>query len=594
MGINHKALALLLAAAMALSLCACGAPVTSDAQSTDSSVESVPAATEAVQEVVPEDDGITRITLADGNIQIDGKGAGVDEELDKVTIKSGGVYELTGTLESGRVVVKTNPDDVVELILNGVDITSAGNDAIFCKKAGAFKITLAEGTENTLTSGGPEFLEAALAGEPLTPVDDEATEAAEETDDETDAVEEDLLPKSQKAALYSKAPMYITGTGSLTVKGYINNGIQAKPDLTIDTANITVESTGDAVKSKGAIDISSGVYDIHAYGDAIDTDGDLTISGGEFTILTGDGSAAVTMKTEFGFGGGPGRWNWNNFDMDDTDMGSQKGLKAEGALTVSGGTFSIDSADDGFHCGSAALISGGNLEIASGDDGVHSDDTLDITGGTVTVSYCYEGVEAPHITVEDGDISVTTTDDGFNAGGDITGSPSVTINGGNIYVNAGGDGLDSNGDMTINGGVIRVDGPSDSMNGALDIGSESGGKLLVNGGELLAVGTSGMLETPEKESEQVCLTYVFTSYMPEGTEMVISDSEGTEIFRFTTIKRANAVTVSSPAFKLNETYSFTYGETTETLEATSMSTSNQGGWGFGGGPGGMGRPPEFR
>ena len=57
-------------------------------------------------------------------------------------------------------------------------------------------------------------------------------------------------------------------------------------------------------------------------------------------------------------------------------------------------------------------------------------------------------------------------------------------------MNAGGDGLDSNGSITINGGVIYVDGPTNAGNAALDMGTE----MLVNGGTVVAAGSTGMDE----------------------------------------------------------------------------------------------------
>ena len=65
--------------------------------------------------------------------------------------------------------------------------------------------------------------------------------------------------------------------------------------------------------------------------------------------------------------------------------------------------------------------------------------------------------------IEDGEISVTASDDGLNAAGGNDGSngggwfggdpfaaqdASITISGGTLTVNSDGDGIDSNGDLT--------------------------------------------------------------------------------------------------------------------------------------------------
>ena len=66
------------------------------------------------------------------------------------------------------------------------------------------------------------------------------------------------------------------------------------------------------------------------------------------------------------------------------DAVSQKGVKAETTLTLSGGTLSIDSVDDALHAVDVT-VSGGEMTLATGDDGVHADNTLTISGGNVTV-----------------------------------------------------------------------------------------------------------------------------------------------------------------------------------------------------------------
>lgn len=56
-------------------------------------------------------------------------------------------------------------------------------------------------------------------------------------------------------------------------------------------------------------------------------------------------------------------------------------------------------------------------------------------GGGITVNSCSEGIESPEILIEDGDITVTSTDDGINACGTETADgslPGVTINGGTV------------------------------------------------------------------------------------------------------------------------------------------------------------------
>ena len=117
------------------------------------------------------------VTADDKNVEVDGR---------KVTITGAGTYVLSGTLSDGQIVVDSDDKDSVRLVLNGAEITCSNSSAIWVK-AGDTIITLADGTENTLTDG------------------------AEYTTDSED--------EEPKAAVYAKDDLNINGSGSLTVNG---------------------------------------------------------------------------------------------------------------------------------------------------------------------------------------------------------------------------------------------------------------------------------------------------------------------------------------------------------------------------------------
>ena len=107
-----------------------------------------------------------------------------------------------------------------------------------------------------------------------------------------------------------------------------------------------------------------------------------------------------------------------------------------------------------------------------------------IDGGTFTISSA-EGIEATNITINDGNITISASDDGINAANKSTAeSVCITINGGNIKITMGQgdtDGIDSNGDLYITGGTVDITGQS-----ACDYdgkAEKTGGKLIVNGQE---------------------------------------------------------------------------------------------------------------
>ena len=300
----------------------------------------------------------------------------------------------------------------------------------------------------------------------------------------------------------------------------------------------------------------------------------------------------------------------NSSTSSDADSTSTKGIKSDGALYVNGGTFTINSADDSFHSNSDATINDGTYTISSGDDGIHADNALLVNGGTITVTESYEGLEGLNITINDGKIDITASDDGMNAaggndasgfggrGGDgfkgmqtpdsarksndtsdtaqTTGNITVAaqkqdntsvssqdtdaasddemwmvINGGYVHVLAGGDGLDSNGDLTINGGEVYVDGPSDNGNSAIDYGEKS--SFNINGGTVVAVGSSGMAEDVSSDSKQQ-VAFVKLDSQADAGDVILKDAAGNEIISYTVQKKYDCVIISTADLKAGQTY----------------------------------------
>ena len=278
----------------------------------------------------------------------------------------------------------------------------------------------------------------------------------------------------------------------------------------------------------------------------------------------------------------------------DTDSTSTKGIKSDGALYVNGGTFTINSADDSFHSNSDVTINDGTYTISSGDDGMHADSALLVNGGTITVTESYEGLEGLNITINDGKIDITASDDGINAAGgnDQSGfggmggdgfkgmqAPNsapdaaqksdsasdtaqdtdaasedemwMVINGGYVHVLAGGDGLDSNGDLTINGGEVYVDGPSDNGNSAIDYGEKS--SFYINGGTVVAVGSSGMAEDVSSDSKQQ-VAFVKLDSQADAGDVILKDADGNEIISYTAQKKYDCVIISTADLKAGQTY----------------------------------------
>ena len=417
----------------------------------------------------------TLVTLTDSSATAKGKYTGYEIDGTDVSITAAGTYVFSGDCDNGSITVKKGVTGVT-IVLNGLTLTNDDSAAITLNKTAEASLIAAAGTTNTVAD-------------------------TEGSSDENAAVK-----------VKSGAALAIGGTGTLTVDGNAKNGIKGAADAVItvaevklninaaddglscdDELNITggtlnITAGGDAVKaspdtgdtenpdttSLGNVTISGGTLTLNATGDGIQADGDLTISGGTFHVKTNGGN--TTALTD--------------------DSASCKGFKAGKTLTVTGGTLTVDSADDALHAGTDVTISGGTLTLATGDDGVHADNDLVIgTRGAsststprINITASYEGLEGTTVSVYSGDIDVAASDDGVNAANSTLGERSdkyaISIAGGDLYIDAGSDGLDSNNDISMTGGKVEVYGADAMMDAAIDYD----GTFTLSGGTLFGAG----------------------------------------------------------------------------------------------------------
>lgn len=372
----------------------------------------------------------------------------------------------------------------------------------------------------------------------------------------------------------------------------------------------TIDSTGDGIDASNIVQIDGGTFDITAGGGAENStktheDNMMGGPGGGKGPQMGeapDGNAPSEKPSGEAPQGDPGNNSSENSgsdnsssdretppekpdsntnqaagteqsesDTSDSDSASTKGIKADGRLYINGGTFTINSADDSVHSNSAVTINDGTYTLTTGDDGVHSGEAVEINGGTITISESYEGLEGLTVTINDGDIDITSSDDGINAAGgneemgfgrmgnDSTDNTStdemwMEINGGYIHVLAGGDGIDSNGDITVNGGEVYIDGPSDSGNSAIDYGDRSA--CYINKGTVVAIGSSGMAEDISDDSDQQVMLVKLDSQKEAG-EVILTDSDGNEIITYTALKAYDCVIISAKDLEAGQTYTLT-------------------------------------
>ena len=373
---------------------------------------------------------------------------------------------------------------------------------------------------------------------------------------------------SESLTLANSGVYHLTGAindGSIL----INAGSDGEVKLILDNVSIK-NSSGPAINCIAGEDLvveligENYLTDASKYSADLDEDVKSAIYSKADLTFEGDGELSVTANYQDGIVGKDDlKFNSGTYHITAAD----DGIRGKDSVYIVGGTFDIVSRGDGIKSINETdagkgfvLIENGNIAIAAGDDGIHAAHLLTIQNGNIDIAKSYEGLEAPKIIINNGEISVMASDDGINAGGSsdntsnnpMAGDASCELifNGGNVYVNASGDGVDSNGYIYFNDGKVVIDGPTNNGNGALD----SGIGIIMNGGEVIAVGSSGMAETLGSTSSIYNISIYFTAQQTAGTKIEIRNSNDETILEHTSAKAFSHLSAGSAYFKLGETY----------------------------------------
>ena len=276
------------------------------------------------------------------------------EDGQTVTVKTAGVYVLSGTAANAQVVVEAGDEDKVQLVLDGVTMTNDSSPCIYVKNADKVFVTTASGSENTLTVSG-SF-----------------------TDDGT---------TSTDAVIFSKDDLVLNGTGTLTVSSS-ENGITSKDDLKVTGGTLKITCAADALEANDSIRIADGTIEItsskdglHAENEEDNTIGYVYIGGGSLTVNAADDAVHATTIVQ-------------------VDGGTLNLTAAEGIegtyILLNSGSVTIAASDDGINAGQKSNIStptveinGGELTITmgSGDtDAIDSNGNLLLNGGTLDLT----------------------------------------------------------------------------------------------------------------------------------------------------------------------------------------------------------------
>lgn len=328
-----------------------------------------------------------------------------------------------------------------------------------------------------------------------------------------------VVEDGPNAALYSRNDLSLNGLGELRIEASANDGIRSKAALTLDEAPIIHVNAGD---------------------DAIQADTLLTVNNGTLHLVTAGGI--------------------NGTPNDDL---SAKGLKSDEDIIINGGEITIETLDDAIHADQNATINGGTLTLSAIGKAVNIEYELVINGGTLNILTSDEGLEAGFITINDGYVNITALDDGINISepDDIpnTSLYYLYIHGGVVVISAEGDGIDSNGSIEMTDGLVIVNGPTGSGDGAIDYD----GIFDIHGGTLIAVGSAGMPAAPGQGSSQYSLLANFENALEAGTLVNLQSADGESLFTFAPTKTFQSVVFSSPQLREGNTYHLYYGGTVD-------------------------------
>lgn len=470
--------------------------------------------------------GATVITLTGDGASISGSGAYTVDG--NVVISNAGYYEVSGTLTDGYISVDAYDSSKVFILLGGVEINCSDDACIRVDQADKVFLTLAEGSQNSITSGS-SYNETAL-------------------NDGTDG------------AIFAHDDLTINGSGSLAVTAQYMHGIAANDDLVITGGTITVTAAADAIHANDSLRIKeasitvdagddglvtsnevengyfyleSGTLDITAADDAIHTTGDITMVGGDVTINTGD-----------------------------------DGIHSDAGVNISGGTILAKECYEGIEA-LTIDVSGGDVTIYPQDDGFNANGgSGDMFGGGMGGGP--GGGQMPSDT--------STGQDGTQTSTDAADSETyIKISGGTIkIINETGndaDGLDSNGDILISGGTIYVSLVGTGSNSAVDYASESGGVAEISGGTIIACGASAMAEAFDTSSTQASILYNTSTTAEAGTTLAIEDADGKVLLSWDVPCSFSSALVSCPDMEVGGTYTVVIGENSEEITLSEVSAS---------------------
>ncbi len=470
---------------------------------------------------------VVRLTWTSSGVKMKAKGvSGVTMRSDGgyVTVKNGNNGEELQFVLRGRCAdggLKYVGDKKVTFVLDGLQLESRQGSPMNIKCGKRVALKLKEGTHNELTDA-PDTL--------------------------------------HKGVLRCKGHLEVSGAGSLTINARGADGINAKEYILLKPSlgTLQINATGDGCKG-------------------IRTGEDFTMRGGDVTVSTSGNYAAVDTTADFPPFFEDWDDDWDGPDLDDDirppffdDMFSE-GMFPDGMM-MPDSAFIQQFAEGGFPMMGPFPFGGdstmtfppeGEMPPMRGryigtTKGIKALGKVTVEGGRLVVATCTPGAEGIEgkkgVELSGGTVRVDAYDDAINGNGPLVFSGAdvraVSTNNDAVDSNAWGDGA-----ITISGGHVEVF----SGIGPPEEGFDSDQwAIFISGGEAFSVG-SGMGPFPslpnERTATQPYLLFQFVS-VKAGDVLSVCEKGGVEVLsvKSPVANPMNHSLVTSPALRKGDTY----------------------------------------
>lgn len=395
-------------------------------------------------------------------------------------------YNILGSSANGSLTLTTDKD--VNLVLDNLTLTNPNSAALSITGARTTNILLKAGSTNTLTDGAASTANGTISTDGPIAIGNTGTL---------------IIGGLKKHGVYTSSTLTIL-SGTTTIASAVSDGLHAEGFI-MSGGTVNITSAGDGIDAgNGAVAISSGTInatsttnDVKAIKTGTNT---ITITGGTLHLtVSGAQSKGISAKGDISISNGTIAISISGATVlaaegSGFNPSYATGIKTDGQIIVSGGTFNIQSlvgADGGkgFSSNGEINISGGNFTISTAGNGGNyinivgvadtfstsaftSDTNVNISGGAFTINNT--GTNGKVISA-DVDVAISGT-----AQLDITNSGSA------------GKGIKADGNITFSGatttmalsGNIILGASDNGFNPSYATGIKAAGNIIVNSGTI--------------------------------------------------------------------------------------------------------------